>query len=221
MAWLRDVNPEKVAKLYREAKELSDAGSVGEAALAYRTLLALDPTFARARKDLGWLHECQGDYEGALIEYEMAERLDPDDIRLQCKVAAVLISLGQYALAEAKLKRLIRMHPYNPGARELLGLVYLQQGLSVHAAEQLQRVTELDGTRSWAYLYLGEALSRLDDIDGAHAALLRFVELGPNKPWIFYRLGNLYDRKQQPQLAKLAYCEAGGGPVSNGDSFPD
>ncbi len=203
------MNTDKVAKLYREAEVFTDANALSEAVMAYRALLVLDPTHASARKNLGSLYDCQGDYGRALDEYERAERLDPDDVDVQCKIGVVLTTLHQYALAEGRFKKLLSTDLYNPCVRENLGLVYLRQGLWPHAAAELQRVTELDETRATAYLYLGEALSRLHDVDGAYAALRKFVELGPNKPWIFYRLGNLYDRRQQPALAELVYRKAG------------
>lgn len=193
--------------LYRRAKQLSDEGSLHDAARVYGDLLAIEPTHLRARNNLGVLYDQLGNYEAALAEYLAAEELDPDDVRLQCNIAAVQASLGRYRDAEERLGQALHTDPQNADARENLGLVYFKKGLYAEAAVELRRAAELDPSRSNAYLYLGEALNHMDEIDGAMEALERSAELRPS-PRAFYTMGILYDRKKQPDLAEVMYRRA-------------
>jgi len=194
-------------ELYRRAKRLTDEGSVQEAIGVYRELLAIEPTHLRARNNLGVLYDSMGDCRRALAEYQAAEELDPDDVRLQCNIAAVLASLGRYGEAEAKLMQALNTDPKNTDARENLGLVYFKKGLYAEAAVELRRAAELETERASAFLYLGEALNHLNDIDAAMEALERSVEIKPS-PRAYYTMGILYDRRKRPDLARAMYRKA-------------
>lgn len=193
--------------LYRRAKDLAGGGSFEEAVGVYRQLLALEPNNLRAHNNLGVLYDRLGDFEQALTEYRAAEQLDPDDVRLQCNIAAVLASLGRYREAEEKLAAALHSDPKNADARENLGLVYFKKGLYVDAAEELRLAAEIDPTRASAFLYLGEALNRLDDLEGAMTALSSSVELKESAR-AYYAMGIVYDRMNQKGAAHSMYRKA-------------
>ncbi len=138
----------------------------------------------------------------------VAEWLDADDGCLQHDRGAVLAPEGEYAAAEATLRQVLRSDSQNPDARENLGLLYLKKGLPAKAAEELRQLTEVDHTRASAYLYLGEALSRIDEVDQAMAAFKKLLELQPSSPEGHYKLGVLYDRSLQPELAAQVHRKA-------------
>lgn len=199
----------ELAQLYRQAEALVDHGAVYEAVRIYRALLVLDPTEPTARKHLGELYEQLGDLEGALAEYKVAEKLDPDDhSSLQCSMGTVLGKLGRFPAAEEHLESALRADPDDLAATENLGLVYLKAGRYAKAAKQLRRSVELQPTRARSYLYLGEALNRLDELDEALAALVKSVELQPDDPRAIYWMGVVYDGKGQPDLAEAMYRKA-------------
>lgn len=204
---VRDSSGSVADRLYRRAKKLSEEGALRDAVGVYRELLTLDPNHLRAHNNLGVLYDRMGDHRAALTEYLAAEALDPDDVRLQCNIAAMQASLGHYREAKERLEQALHADPKNADARENLGLVYFKKGLYGQAAEELRRATELDESRGSAYLYLGEALNHMDDVDGAMAALERSIELRPNAR-AFYALGIIYDRKKQPDLAEVMYRKA-------------
>ncbi len=139
---------------------------------------------------------------------KVAEWLDADDGDLQRDRGAVLAPEVEYAAAEATLRQVLRSDSQNPDAREDLGLLYLKKGLPAKAAEELRRLTEVDHTRASAYLYLGEALSRIDEVDQAMAAFKKLLELQPGSPEGLYKLGVLYDRSLEPELAAQVYRKA-------------
>lgn len=139
---------------------------------------------------------------------KVAEWLNAGDGGLQRNRGAVLAPEGEYAAAEATLRQVLRSDSQNPDAREDLGLLYLKKGLPAKAAEELRRLTEVDQMRASAYLYLGEALSRIDEVDQAMAAFERLLELQPSSLEALYKLGVLYDRSLQPELAEKVYRKA-------------
>jgi len=194
-------------ELYRQAKRLTDEGALQEAVRTYRELLAIEPSHLRAHNNLGVVYDRLGDHRRALAEYQAAEELDPDDVRLQCNIAAVLASLGRYREAEAKLTRALDSDPKNADARENLGLVYFKKGLYTEAATELSRAADLDPERASAFLYLGEALNHLDEIDAAMEALERSVRIRPMAR-AYYTLGILHDRMKRPDLAQKMYHKA-------------
>ena len=139
---------------------------------------------------------------------KVADWLAADDGDLQRDREAVLEPEGEYAAAEATLRQLLCSDSQNPDAREDLGLLYLKKGLPAKAAEELRLLTEVDQTRASAYLYLGEALSQINEVDQAMAAFKRLLELQPSSPEGHYKLGVLYDRSLQPELAEQVYRKA-------------
>lgn len=155
---------------------------------------------------VGLLYDRVGDCERALFESQVSEGLDRDDGRPQSDIGAVLPD--HYTAVEATLKNALHTDPNNPDARENLGLVYLGKALYARAAKELRRVVELDPTRASAYLYLGEALSRLDEVDAALAAFVKSVKLQPDNRRAYYKMGILYDRISQPQFAEAMYRKA-------------
>jgi tetratricopeptide (TPR) repeat protein len=173
----------------------------------YRQLLAEKPDHLKAHNNLGFLYDRLGDFEAALAEYRAAESLDPDDVRLQCNVAAALASLGRYGEAEEKLAEALHSDPKDADTRENLGLVHYKRGLYAEAAEELRIAADLDPERATAFLYLGEALNRIDDLEGALAALKRSAEIQPSAR-AYYAMGIVYDRLDQKGAAQAMYRKA-------------
>ncbi|NIR45129.1 MAG: tetratricopeptide repeat protein [Gemmatimonadetes bacterium] len=193
--------------LYLRARELAEGGALREAVGVYRQLLADSPDHLKAHNNLGFLYDRLGDSEAALAEYRAAESLDPDDVRLQCNVAAALASLGRYGEAEEKLAEALRSDPKEADIRENLGLVHYKRGLYAEAAEELRIAADLDPQRARALLYLGEALNRIDDLEGALTALRRSVEIQPSAR-AYYAMGIVYDRMNQKGAAQAMYHKA-------------
>jgi tetratricopeptide (TPR) repeat protein len=118
-----------------------------------------------------------------------------------------LASLNRYEEALSRLNLALESDPGNADARENLGLLFFKRGLYPAAAEQLRKATALNPSRASAFLYLGEALNRMDEVDMAMEALERSIELRPSAR-AYYLAGILYDRKRQPGVAAEMYRKA-------------
>ena len=84
-------------------------------------------------------------------------------------------------------------------------MVLSRAGLWRNAIPHLRRVVELDPSSAAAYDHLGEALNKVDDLDGALQAFQRSTELRPNNAKALRGLGIVYDRLNRPTEAAQMY----------------
>lgn len=90
---------------------------------------------AQGKSRLGDRMRIRGNYEAALIEYEKALRMEPDNAILLLKAARTLLALNNPAAALEKLEKAVRMNPnYATPRLELAKLVPPEQAL-VHLKE--------------------------------------------------------------------------------------
>ncbi len=194
-----------IETLYAEAREATDAGRVLDARRIYRDLLGRAPGHIRARNNLALLLENAHDQAGALVEYDRALDVEPENATLLTNRGALLGAMGRYAAAERDLKRALRVEPNHPEALFNLGVVMTKKGLWAEAVEHLRRAVELDPHRGPAHYYLGEALNHVDDLAGALTGYQRAAELMPDNPRALYGLGIVYDRLGRPDDAARMY----------------
>jgi len=103
-----DVEP---AAWYERALAAEDAGDWKQAAHAYRTVLALDPSDSDARANLGrMLHEA-GQVAEAEAEFRLALEHDPAHATAAFNLGVALEDRTQLEQAEASYRRAIRLDP--------------------------------------------------------------------------------------------------------------
>src|SRR5919202_3651580 len=165
-----EVEERRIAELYAQAREQSDAGDLAAAIASYRQILNRAPTHVRARNNLALLLERRGDVDGALTELERALELEPDNVSVLCNRAAILSTLLRYEQAEADLRRASRIDENSAEVQTNLGILFCKRGRWREAIDPLRRAVELDATRAAAHYYLGEAYNHIDQLPAALAA---------------------------------------------------
>jgi len=200
--------PDPIEILYGEARAAAEAGRCDEAKRLYRQLLATQASHVRARNNLALLLDAEGNHQGALVEFDRALGVDPENGALLVNRGALLGAMGRYAAAERDLKKVLRVEPANAEALFHLGVVMTKKGLWGEAIPNLRRAVELEPERGAAFYWLGEALNHVDDLGGALSSYQRAAELQPGNPRALYGLGIIYDRLARPDDAAHMYRRA-------------
>jgi len=165
------------------------------------------PDALRAYAEAGVLAE-QGDIDGAAAAYDRAAESDPDVAETWVAAARMRIKLRQWPEA---VQRAERAHLIAPNDALVVGVL----GDALLGAERLEDAAALyqgylthahDNAMAWAGL--GRIAARRGDLVGAEQALLRAVELAPDKAKFWALLGDIRERTQQPRAAAEAYDRA-------------
>jgi tetratricopeptide (TPR) repeat protein len=108
---------------------------------------------------------------------------------------------GQEELAREFLSRSLNLHRDDYTSLQTLGLLALQQGEFTQAADYFERAIKGGGNLSSNYANLGLALRKLGRWAEAEKALLRSLEMEPNKVEAIINLGQLYKENQNHEKA--------------------
>lgn len=152
------------------ARLLTLARRDGDAAATLRQAEQALPADALSRDTMGCVYARLGDHAAALVHFDAAVGLQPDNIDFRYNQATTLNFLGRVADAEAALEGLIALAPGEARAHHLLAGLRKQSAASNHV-ERLERVRT--GARSARdRLLLGYALSKeLEDLGRDEEAL--------------------------------------------------
>jgi Flp pilus assembly protein TadD len=130
---------------------------------------------------------------------------DPDNVALLVQRASALAAAAHYSAARRDFEHALRQDPAHGEALAGLGILLSRKGLWAEAIPRLRQAAEVDAGRASAWYYLGEALNRADDLDGARTAYERAVELEPSNVKALYGLGIVLDRLNRPDEATRMY----------------
>jgi TolB-like protein/Tfp pilus assembly protein PilF len=131
-----------------------------QAEAAARKALTLDDTSSSAHAALASLKGLNGfDYAGAIIEYERALQLNPNDATARQWFANdTLANIGQSDRELAELKHALGLDPLSLVINSNLGWAYIHLGRLDEAIAQLRKTVEMDSAFYYARYTLAEAL---------------------------------------------------------------
>jgi tetratricopeptide (TPR) repeat protein len=147
---------------FRKAKELADSGQYAEALEELEKSLALNPYYAKAHSDKGYILFRMGKYEKAIDSIEKAIELDPELAMAYYDYGSVLEAMGRIDEAISMYKRVLEIEPRFPGAMNNMAKLLKNTGRLEEAASMMRRAAEI-----WE------------------------ESLGPNHPQVAGALGNL------------------------------
>jgi TolB-like protein/Flp pilus assembly protein TadD len=174
-----------------------------QAETAARKALALDDTLSDAHAALASLKGLNGfDYAGAIIEYERALQLNPNDATARQWFANdTLANIGQTERELAELKRALELDPLSLIINSNLGWAYIHAGRLDDAVAQLRKTVEMDGSFYYARYGLALALELKGAIPEAIAEYQKTITITED-PVPLGMLGRLYatqGRKDEAQ----------------------
>jgi len=105
------------------------------------------------------------DYQSALAltTLQRASILYPDSIGTKLKLSEFQLILKQYEPALQTLADIMKIHPGNPEALFMLGMVYRDQGKTELAIAAFQSAVERNPDMSEAWVILGDLMDRTDN----------------------------------------------------------
>jgi len=125
------------------AFELNRMGQSGDAILAYRKAIELNPEFSGAYNNLGYLFLEQGQYEEAEKDLLRALQLEPTFHQAASNLGLVYARMGRFDLATAYLTEAVRLEPRGGETFARLGEVALAQGDREKAKQLFRHSLEL------------------------------------------------------------------------------
>ncbi|HEV7642484.1 MAG TPA: winged helix-turn-helix domain-containing protein [Pyrinomonadaceae bacterium] len=117
-----------------------------EAEKHYRRAIELNPNFAPAHQWYGWLLSVLGRHDEAIVESEIAKRLDPFSIGVNW---FLIVSYGfarQFENAAEKAQTLIDIQPYFWGGHWSLGYCCTEMGKYREALRHYKKAAEMDSS---------------------------------------------------------------------------
>lgn len=113
---------------YNCGRCLFEMGSMDEAETAFRASVKLNAGMAKAWLGLGSAHLFRHHWPEAMVCFERALAIDPNDAELHVAYGNFLAMFQEDAKAEAHLIRALELHPNSVAAKFALGFVVLRQG---------------------------------------------------------------------------------------------
>jgi len=158
-------------------------------------ILDTDKEKAVAWNELGNLYRCLNDYHNAVVSYQKADELDPEQSGMRDSV--------EYYHAESNVG--------NAQVWNELGDTFFKSGSYDKASDCYRKVTEMLPLNGWAYNNLALSLAYQSKFEEAIPVYLKCVELFKDekeKADVWNRLGNVYRRLNDYDNAVAAYKKA-------------
>ena len=173
-----------------------------------RSIHEAHPGSVKTAIELASALDKRGNIEGALSALQRAIDAGADAVPLRCARAKILSGRLRYDDAEAELRRAAKLKPDDSDVLLQQGILACRRAKWRDAVEPLAKVSQLDQQSAQAHFYLGEALNKLDRLDGALAAYQRAAELEPENFRALKGVGIVFDRMGRPAEAATFYRRA-------------
>jgi tetratricopeptide (TPR) repeat protein len=196
---------------FRRAELAEMFGDHVEAEVAYREVVALDPSHEGAREALAGFALSRGDFAEAALHLREVLRLLPKEsvdalTQARQRLGQVYLGLGDLPAARQNLELALASDPDRAATLELTITTYQRLGLHKEAAalcERLSRILADPAKKADALFRKGEILrASLADTEGASDAYLRASDLDPSFAPTLVRLVSYY--WSRAELANLA-----------------
>jgi tetratricopeptide (TPR) repeat protein len=139
--------------LQAEFQAAKDSLATGDLAAAEKHYV---DTIALGLRQLAQLSLSLGKTDQAAVDLDSALRLKPDDLETQVAAAGAWFRKGEVDKAKALLKSVVAKEPAHARARGLLGRIYVFEGDSDHAIQELKASVDLEDDFETGY-FLGIA----------------------------------------------------------------
>jgi protein O-GlcNAc transferase len=183
-------------------------GQLDDAAECFRQAIALNPLYAEAYTNLGFVFRLQSNLGEAVALFRKAALINPNLLPAHLNLGVALMSLGQDDAAEESLRRVIALAPEHPVALQSLGVIAAQRDDFPQAETFLRRALELQPDYAEAHNNLGNLLQLTKRLPEAEASYLRALVLQPDYAEAHNNLGNLLQLTKRLPEAEASYRRA-------------
>lgn len=181
----------------RAASTLDALNRTDEAAADLNRMAAERPKERQPLVELGDILRGRSRFPEAVAAYDAAiargQVFGSRDWRLYYSRGVALERSGQWARAEADLKRALELQPDEPLALNYLGYSWIDKGENLDVAlKMIERAVELRPNDGYIVDSLGWAYYRLGDFTNAAQIIEHAIELLPEDPTVNDHLGDAY-----------------------------
>lgn len=122
-----------------------------------------------------------GKFEEAVVEYEQALEIEPENVDLLSNLGVAYYNLGQLDKAIDHYSRAIEIAPNDADIRSNLAAAYVQLDQLDNALEEYKKAVELNPSLAQAFFGLGVVYALKGRTDDAIQAFEKFQELDPGE----------------------------------------
>lgn len=175
-----DVPAAEFYRLFDSALELEQKGRHAEAAAEWRRALALDPSNAKARTNLGIALWSGGARDAAIAEFEQAVQLNPNYAEAHNNLGVALVQMERYAEAIAHFRTVLEGNPESAQVLNNLAVALVQTGKAEEAIPIFRKLLQANPRLATAHASLGDALLRRGRAAEALAHWRQALEMEPD-----------------------------------------
>ena len=175
--------------LFSQAYAAHRAGRLDDAERGYRTILASDPTHARALHMLGVIRHQRGEHGDAVELLARAAKLEPGDAGVQLNLANAFKALGLLDDAIVHFSNALRLQPDFGVAHFNLGNAYASSGRHEEAVASYGRAIQVQPDSAPSFNNLGTSLQALERHEQALDAFREALRLQPSYAGAYNNLG--------------------------------
>ncbi len=194
--------------LHRLGLLAGQAGRLEDAVRLIRQATLANQTSFQIYYNLGIALRRLKQRDEAVVAFERAFQLAPDDPNVANSLGAVLREAGRIDEAITFCQRAVRLKPDFADAYGNLGAALQDAGRNEEAVQAALNAIRLRPDLADAYHNLGLAKRGLGKTDEELAAFQRAISLNPNDPKLYNQLGNAFRSLAKFDDAKLAYERA-------------
>jgi tetratricopeptide (TPR) repeat protein len=181
---------EGLATCLQRASANIQAGKWDEAIADLTKAIDVDPKYARAWNNRGYVYNALHQFDKAISDLNKAIELDPKSALAWNNRGNAYFQLQQYDKAIADYTKAIDVDPKYARAWNNRGLTYDRLQQYDKAIGDYTRAIELDPKNAWSWCERGTAYIGLQQYDKALNDLNKAIELDPKNARAHYNLGN-------------------------------
>jgi Flp pilus assembly protein TadD len=175
-----DVPAAEFYRLFDSALELEQKGRHEEAAVEWRKAIALDPSNAKARTNLGIALWSAGARDAAIAAFEQAVQLKPNSAEAHNNLGVALVQMERFAEAIAHFRSVLQGNPESAQVLNNLAVALLQNGQAEEAIPLFRKVLQANPRLAASHASLGDALLRTGRAAEALAHWRQALETEPD-----------------------------------------
>jgi len=170
--------------------------------------VAQNPNCWLGHNNLGDVLSKKGRVDEAMVQYQKALEIDPNDAQAYSNLGAALFQKGQVDEAIEEYQKALKIDPDLAQAHNNLGNALLSRGRVDEAIAHYQKALEINPNIAQAHYDLGLALFRKGQVDEAMVQFQKTLEINPNIVQAHNNLGNALAQKGQVDEAIAQYQKA-------------
>ena len=166
-------------ELFRSAIYNHKNKNFTEAKKLYEKILSINPSFLKAKNNLGLVFLAENDFLNAKKIFQEVIEINPKTISAQYSLGFISKKLGDYENSTKFFKKVIKINPNQPNANYNLGLIAKEIGDQENAEKYFKEEIRLNPRHTHAHNNLGTVFVNLDKFEEAISCFVNALKFNP------------------------------------------